>query len=50
MITQSSLEALKARIDIVDTIGSYLELKKNGGNFKACCPFLWEDRYNEQTL
>lgn len=39
MITPSSLEALKAKIDIVDVIGSYLELKKNGGNFKACCPF-----------
>jgi DNA primase len=38
MITPSSLEALKAKIDIVDVIGSYLELKKNGGNFKACCP------------
>ena len=35
----SSLEALKAKIDIVDVVGSYLELKKNGGNFKACCPF-----------
>lgn len=39
MITTSSLEALKAKIDIVDVVGSYLELKKNGGNFKACCPF-----------
>ena len=39
MITPSSLEALKAKIDIVDIIGSYLELKKNGGNFKAPCPF-----------
>lgn len=38
MITTSSLEALKAKIDIVDVIGSYLELKKNGANFKACCP------------
>lgn len=38
MITTSSLEALKARIDIVDTIGSYIELSKNGANFKACCP------------
>ena len=39
MITLSSIEALKAKIDIVDVVGSYLELKKNGGNFKACCPF-----------
>ena len=39
MITPSSLEALKAKIDIVDVIGSYMELKKSGGNFKAPCPF-----------
>ncbi|MDT8339320.1 MAG: DNA primase [Sulfurimonas sp.] len=39
MITTSSLEALKAKIDIVDVISSCMELKKNGGNFKAPCPF-----------
>lgn len=39
MISQSSIEALKARIDIVDIVGSYLELKKAGGNYKAPCPF-----------
>ncbi|SFV75311.1 DNA primase [hydrothermal vent metagenome] len=39
MITQESIEALKARLDIVDVIGSYLELKKSGANFKAPCPF-----------
>lgn len=38
MITNNSLEALKNRIDIVDVIGSYIELKKSGANFKACCP------------
>ena len=39
MITQDSIEALKARLDVVDVVGSYIELKKTGTNFKAPCPF-----------
>ncbi|PAF41255.1 DNA primase [Helicobacter sp. 11S03491-1] len=39
MITQTSIEGLKQVIDIVDVISSYVDLKKVGSNFNACCPF-----------
>lgn len=39
MISATSIEALKARIDIIDIVGSYVELKKAGANYKAPCPF-----------
>lgn len=43
MITQSSIDKLKEHIDIVEVVGWYTQLKKNGANFKACCPFHNED-------
>ncbi|MDD3794132.1 MAG: DNA primase [Candidatus Gracilibacteria bacterium] len=43
MISKTSIENLKNQIDIVDIVSSFIELKKSGANFKACCPFHSED-------
>jgi DNA primase len=39
MIKPDSIEGLKNNLDIVDVLSGYLDLKKNGANFKALCPF-----------
>ena len=36
---EGTLEKLKERIDVVELIGSYVQLKKAGRNFKGNCPF-----------
>ena len=36
---EGAIEKLKERIDIVELIGSYVQLKKAGRNFKGLCPF-----------
>lgn len=43
MITKESIENLKSHLDVVDIISQFIELKKSGANFKACCPFHGED-------
>ncbi len=39
MITQESIEALKNQLDIVEVVSHYIEVKKMGASYKACCPF-----------
>ncbi|MEA1915026.1 MAG: DNA primase [Campylobacterota bacterium] len=43
MITKDSIENLKTHLDIVDIVSQFIELKKSGANFKACCPFHQEE-------
>ena len=38
-LTPAAREHIRAASDIVDVIGSYVPLKKNGANFTALCPF-----------
>ncbi|MBR2617286.1 MAG: DNA primase, partial [Clostridia bacterium] len=38
-IDKAFMEQLKSKTDIVQVIGSYIPIKKNGGNHWACCPF-----------
>ncbi|MDE2050255.1 MAG: DNA primase, partial [Gammaproteobacteria bacterium] len=44
MIPQSFIDELIARADIVEVIGSRVQLRKAGREYKACCPF-----HNEKT-
>lgn len=34
-----AIRQIKDRLNIEDVIGSYIQMKKAGRNFKACCPF-----------
>lgn len=37
--TKESLELLRQRIDLVDVLSPYLDLKRSGSSYKALCPF-----------
>ena len=39
LISDNTLDRIRAANDIVDVIGGYLPLKRAGGNFTALCPF-----------
>lgn len=43
-ISNSFIKELVASADIADVVSRYVNLKKSGKNFKACCPF-----HNEKT-
>jgi len=43
MIKKESIDNLKNHLDVVDVVSQFIELKKSGANFKACCPFHGED-------
>jgi DNA primase len=38
-ISPNSIEELLCKIDITSVISTYVKLKKEGANLKACCPF-----------
>lgn len=43
MIAKESIENLKNSTDIVDIVSQFIQLKKSGANYKACCPFHGEE-------
>lgn len=39
LFSKESLEALKQRVDLVEVLSSYMELKRTGAAYKGLCPF-----------
>lgn len=44
MISQSTIQQILGRLDIIDVIGGFVKLKKRGTNYLGLCPF-----HNEKT-
>ncbi len=38
-MSDGTIDEIKARLNIVELIGSYVKLDKSGAHWKACCPF-----------
>lgn len=38
-IPQPFIQELLSRVDVVDIVGRYVQLKKGGANFMGLCPF-----------
>lgn len=39
MISQTTIQQILGRLDIIDTIGGFVKLKKRGSNYLGLCPF-----------
>ena len=44
MISQTTIQQILGRLDIIDVIGGFVKLKKRGSNYLGLCPF-----HNEKT-
>ena len=44
LISQTTIQQILGRLDIIDTIGGFVKLKKRGSNYLGLCPF-----HNEKT-
>jgi DNA primase len=44
VISQTTIQKILGRIDIIDVVGSFIKLKKRGTNYLGLCPF-----HNEKT-
>jgi DNA primase len=44
MISQTTIQQILGRLDVLDVVGSFVKLKKRGSNYLGLCPF-----HNEKT-
>src|SRR5215208_6850398 len=44
MISQTTIQQIQSRIDIIEIVGGFVKLKKRGANYLGLCPF-----HNEKT-